>query len=157
MAQITIYTDGSALGNPGPGGFGAVLISGEHRKEISGGYRCTTNNRMEIMAAIAALNQVKGSQHQIELISDSRYLTEAFNQNWVNKWVNRQWKNVKNPDLWKALLVLVQRHNIKWTWIKGHNQNPENERCDQIAKAAASESELIEDHGYISSKEASID
>jgi ribonuclease HI len=157
VANITVYTDGSALGNPGPGGYGAILISGAHRKEISGGFRLTTNNRMEIMAAIVALQQIKGSPHQIELVSDSRYLTEAFHQNWVDGWIKRNWKNVKNPDLWKALLELAQAHRMQWTWIKGHNRHPENERCDQLAKEAASKSELLDDQGYIESKEASID
>ncbi|MBM3937008.1 MAG: ribonuclease HI [Sphingomonadales bacterium] len=157
MAQITVYTDGSALGNPGPGGYAAILISGRHRKEISGGYRQTTNNRMEIMAAIAALQQIQGSAHEIELVSDSKYLTEPFNKRWVVGWINRKWKNVKNPDLWKQLLDLVEAHHMQWTWIKGHNQHPENERCDLLAKEAASKSELLEDQGYIESKEANMD
>lgn len=157
MAQVTIFTDGSALGNPGPGGYGAILISGSHCKEISRGFRRTTNNRMELMAAIAALQQLKGGPHHIELISDSRYLTEAFNQNWIQGWLKRKWKNVKNPDLWKVLLEEVQKHNIQWTWIKGHNQHPQNERCDQMARDAASVPELLDDQGYIDSIEASMD
>ncbi|MFM8838303.1 MAG: RNase H family protein, partial [Bacteroidota bacterium] len=94
MANITIYTDGSALGNPGPGGYGAILLSGTHRKEISGGFRLTTNNRMELMAAIAALQEIKGKSHDIEVISDSKYLVDAFNDQWTAKWIKRDWKNV---------------------------------------------------------------
>nr|MBM3932622.1 ribonuclease HI [Sphingomonadales bacterium] len=157
MANITIYTDGSALGNPGPGGYGAILLSGTHRKEISGGFRLTTNNRMELMAAIAALKEIKGISHDIELISDSKYLVDAFNDQWTAKWIKKDWKNVKNPDLWKALISLAEHHRMQWTWIKGHTMHPENERCDCLAKEAASKAELPEDQGYIVIKEANID
>ena len=157
MANILVYTDGSALGNPGPGGYGAILLSGTHRKEISGGFKLTTNNRMELMAAIAALQEIKGTSHDIVLISDSKYLVDAFNAHWTQGWVKRNWKNVKNPDLWKTLIALAEQHRMQWKWIKGHNLHPENERCDCLAKAAASKAELPEDHGYTAGKEANME
>lgn len=109
------------------------------------------------MAAIAALQLIKGENHEIEIVSDSKYLTEAFNKRWINDWMRRKWKNVKNPDLWKLLLGLTKNHQMRWTWIKGHNLHPENERCDQLAKDAASGMHLLDDQGYIASKVDTMD
>ena len=148
MARIDIYTDGSALGNPGPGGYAAVLLSGDRRLEISGGFSCTTNNRMELMAVVEALQALRGNDHTIRLYSDSKYVVDAFVKDWIGGWKRRAWKNVKNIDLWQRLLPLTHQHQITWCWIKGHAEIPENERCDVLAKAAAASSSLGPDLGY---------
>jgi len=148
MAFIDIYTDGSALGNPGPGGYAAVLLSGDRRLEISGGFSCTTNNRMELMAVVEALQALRGNDHTIRLFSDSKYVVDAFVKDWIGGWKRRAWKNVKNIDLWQRLLPLTHQHQITWCWIKGHAEIPENERCDVLAKAAAASSSLGPDLGY---------
>ena len=148
MAFIDIYTDGSALGNPGPGGYAAVLLSGDRRLEISGGFSCTTNNRMELMAVVKALQALRGNDHTIRLYSDSKYVVDAFVKDWIGGWKRRAWKNVKNIDLWQRLLPLTHQHQITWCWIKGHAEIPENERCDVLAKAAAASSTLGPDLGY---------
>ena len=137
MAYIDIYTDGSALGNPGPGGYAAVLLSGDRRLEISGGFSCTTNNRMELMAVVEALQALRGNDHTIRLYSDSKYVVDAFVKDWIGGWKRRAWKNVKNIDLWRRLLPLTHQHQITWCWIKGHAEIPENERCDRLAVAAS--------------------
>ena len=148
MAYIDIYTDGSALGNPGPGGYAAVLLSGDRRLEISGGFSCTTNNRMELMAVVEALQALRGNDHTIRLYSDSKYVVDAFVKDWIGGWKRRAWKNVKNIDLWQRLLPLTHPHQITWCWIKGHAEIPENERCDVLAKAAAASTTLGPDLGY---------
>ncbi len=148
MAYIDIYTDGSALGNPGPGGYAAVLLSGDRRLEISGGFSCTTNNRMELMAVVEALQALRGNDHTIRLYSDSKYVVDAFVKDWIGGWKRRAWKNVKNIDLWQRLLPLTHQHQITWCWIKGHAEIPENERCDVLAKAAAASTTLGPDLGY---------
>ena len=148
MAYIDIYTDGSALGNPRPGGYAAVLLSGDRRLEISGGFSCTTNNRMELMAVVEALQALRGNDHTIRLFSDSKYVVDAFVKDWIGGWKRRAWKNVKNIDLWQRLLPLTHQHQITWCWIKGHAEIPENERCDVLAKAAAASSSLGPDLGY---------
>ena len=148
MAYIDIYTDGSALGNPGPGGYAAVLLSGDRRLEISGGFSCTTNNRMELMAVVEALQALRGNDHTVRLYSDSKYVVDAFVKDWIGGWKRRAWKNVKNIDLWQRLLPLTHQHQITWCWIKGHAEIPENERCDVLAKAAAASSSLGPDLGY---------
>ena len=148
MAFIDIYTDGSALGNPGPGGYAAVLLSGDRRLEISGGFSCTTNNRMELMAVVEALQALRGNDHTIRLYSDSKYVVDAFVKDWIGGWKRRAWKNVKNIDLWQRLLPLTHQHQITWCWIKGHAEIPENERCDVLARAAAASSTLGPDLGY---------
>ena len=148
MAYIDIYTDGSALGNPGPGGYAAVLLSGDRRLEISGGFSCTTNNRMELMAVVEALQALRGNDHTIRLYSDSKYVVDAFVKDWIGGWKRRAWKNVKNIDLWQRLLPLTHQHQITWCWIKGHAEIPENERCDVLARAAAASSTLGPDLGY---------
>ncbi|MDX1679094.1 MAG: ribonuclease HI [Akkermansiaceae bacterium] len=152
MSQVTIYTDGACKGNPGPGGFGAVLLSGKHRKEISAGYRLTTNNRMELLAAITALELLQ-SPCKVELHSDSKYLVQAINDRWILGWQKRGWINskkepVKNQDLWQRLIRAMQAHKITWKWVKGHAGNQENERCDELANEAVAGSGLLEDEGF---------
>jgi ribonuclease HI len=150
--KVTIYTDGACLGNPGPGGYGAILIYGDRCKELSGGYRLTTNNRMEIMAAIAALSALK-TRCQVDLYSDSQYVVNAMTKGWVKRWQARNWlrtkdEKAKNPDLWEKLSGLCARHEVSFHWIKGHNNHPENDRCDELAVAAAATSGLPVDEGY---------
>ena len=137
--HITIFTDGACSGNPGPGGWGSVLISGEHRKEISGGEADTTNNRMELMAAIAALETIKKPAH-VDLTTDSVYLRDGITK-WIHGWRRNGWKTadrklVKNVDLWQRLDKAAATHMINWRWVKGHAGHPENERCDELARAA---------------------
>ena len=151
MKQVTIYTDGACSGNPGPGGWGAILRYGAHEKELSGGEPSTTNNRMELMAAIAGLEALN-RPCEIELYSDSQYLVNAFNQHWIEGWIKKGWKRgkneeVKNVDLWKRLLAAKEPHQISFFWVKGHNGHPENERCDFLATSAADGDELMVDPG----------
>ncbi|MCB1521074.1 MAG: ribonuclease HI [Hyphomicrobiaceae bacterium] len=134
---ITIYTDGACSGNPGPGGWGAILISGEHRKEMSGGEAQTTNNRMELFAAIASLEQLKRASH-VELHTDSSYLRNGIMQ-WIHGWKRNGWrtadkKPVKNAELWQRLEAAAGRHDVTWHWVKGHAGHPENERADELAR-----------------------
>lgn len=153
--MVKIYTDGAARGNPdGPGGYGVILSctdtkGEEHTKELSQGYVKTTNNRMELMAAIVGLEALN-RPCRVELYSDSRYLVNAFNQHWIdtwleNNWLNSQKKPVKNQDLWKRLLKAKEPHQVQFIWVKGHDGNPKNERCDQLATQAADGEALIED------------
>ena len=149
--QITIYTDGAAQGNPGRGGYGVVLLSGPFRKELSAGYAHTTNNRMELMAAIVALEALN-RPCEVDLYSDSKYLTDAFNQHWIDNWVRNNWKRgksgpVKNIDLWERLLKAKAAHRVNFIWVKGHAGHPLNERCDQLATSAADGSSLLTDEG----------
>ena len=152
MNKITIYTDGACTGNPGAGGYGAVLLRDRDRQEISGGYRLTTNNRMEMMAAIAALKSLE-EQSSVTLHSDSKYLVDAVTKGWAKKWQANGWKRnkkdkAKNPDLWQELLDLCQQHQVDFVWVKGHAGIPENERCDKLAVAAARGVNLPPDEGY---------
>ena len=149
MKQVTIYTDGACSGNPGPGGWGAILRYGEHMKELSGGERNTTNNRMELMAVIVGLEALN-RPCQVELYSDSKYVIDAFEKNWVDSWVKNGWKNsqkkpVKNIDLWKRLLEAKRKHEVHFNWVKGHAGHPENERCDKLATSAADGGNLLDD------------
>ena len=146
LKKVTIYTDGSCLGNPGTGGYCAVLFYKEHKKVISAGYKLTTNNRMELTAAIVALRALK-EPCEVELYSDSKYVIEGITK-WVFSWIRRNWRNVQNVDLWKQLLEETQRHTIKWNWVKGHDDNIYNNECDQVARKAAQGSELLQDDGY---------
>jgi len=151
LKTIHIYTDGSCLGNPGPGGYGATLLYKQHRKEISGGFKHTTNNRMELLAAIKALESLK-EPCQVELTTDSQYVKNGINQ-WIANWKRRGWKTadkkpVKNQDLWQALDKAVSTHTVNWHWVKGHSGHEENERCDDLAREAASQSNLPEDTGF---------
>lgn len=146
--QITVYTDGSALGNPGPGGYGIVLIAGKHRKELSGGFRKTTNNRMELLAVIIALETLKNPGSQVVIYSDSSYVVDAVEKGWVFNWVKKGFKNKKNPDLWRRFLEIYPKHKVRLKWVKGHAGIPENERCDRLAVEAAQQSNLPPDEAY---------
>jgi ribonuclease HI len=150
---VTIYSDGACLGNPGPGGYGTVLLAGEHRKELSAGYRRTTNNRMELLGAIVGLEALKRPS-DVVLWSDSQYLVHAMTKGWLESWQKKGWRTsnkdpVKNQDLWQRLLRAIEPHSIDWRWVRGHTGDPENERCDQLAVAAASGGSLLEDAGYV--------
>ena len=149
---IIIYTDGACTGNPGAGGYGAVIIDGDRREELSAGYKLTTNNRMEMMGVIAALQSLK-SNSKVKLHSDSKYIVDAVVKGWAKKWQANGWRRnkkemAKNPDLWQELLDLCKIHDVEFVWVKGHAGIPENERCDQLAVAAANGSNLITDTGY---------
>ena len=153
--RVTIYTDGGCIGNPGPGGYGVVLLFNDHRKELSGGFRLTTNNRMELMAAIVALESLK-RRCQVKLYSDSKYVVDAMSLGWAERWRENNWKRNKkeraiNPDLWERLLDLCEKHDVEFAWVKAHAGNRENERCDQLAKQAAYKSGLPEDENYLPS------
>lgn len=149
MPQITIYTDGSALGNPGPGGYGAVLISGQFRKELSQGFRLTTNNRMELMAVCAALETLKFEGSDVTVYSDSKYVVDAVAKGWVFGWEKKGFMGKKNPDLWMRFLGSYRRHRVRFVWVKGHADTAENNRCDLLAVAAAhNRTDLLEDRGY---------
>lgn len=148
MAQVVIYSDGSALGNPGRGGYGVVMLAPpDHRKELSGGYRLTTNNRMELMGVIVGLEALK-VRCDVTVYSDSRYVVDAVEKGWVFGWEKKGFKDKKNPDLWSRFLVVYRRHNVRFVWVKGHADNPLNERCDELAQAAARSTMLKEDSGY---------
>ncbi len=146
--EITIYTDGACSGNPGPGGYGVVLISGPHRKELSEGYRLTTNNRMELLAAIRGLEALKRDGLTVRLYTDSQYLVNAVNNGWLFTWESKRFAKKKNQDLWVRFLEVYRRHRVTLVWVKGHNNNPENERCDALAVAASKGPGLLEDEGY---------
>ena len=149
MAQVTIYTDGSSLGNPGAGGYGVVLLSGPFRKELSQGFRLTTNNRMELLAACVALEALKQDGNEVTLYSDSKYVVEAVNQRWVFGWEKKGFNGKKNPDLWRRFLRAYRRQHVRFVWVKGHASTVENNRCDQLAVAAATGPNLIIDEGYV--------
>ena len=143
MKKVTIYTDGACSGNPGRGGYGAVLIYGGHRREISGGEALTTNNRMEIMGVIKSLEILKESC-EVAIYSDSRYVVDAIEKGWALRWQKNNWMRNKkepalNPDLWESLLKLLNKHRVTFHWVKGHAGHPENERCDELARAAIEE------------------
>lgn len=148
MQPINLYTDGSSRGNPGPGGYGIVLTCGPHRKELSGGFSCTTNNRMELLAVIVGLEAIKRPNAQVNIYSDSSYVVKAINEGWLKNWVVKGLHKQKNADLWERYLRIAQKHQLRFFWIKGHAGHPENERCDQLAVEAATSSNLMEDHGY---------
>ncbi|MDR2651268.1 MAG: ribonuclease HI [Prevotellaceae bacterium] len=153
MAEITIYTDGAARGNPGNGGYGVIMISGKYRKEISEGFAHTTNNRMELLAVIVALENIKAKNSNVTIYSDSKYVVDAVNEGWLKSWEKMHFKNKKNPDLWIRFLKVYKRHNVKFVWIEGHAGNPLNELCDKMAVEASMQSNLQEDKGYIQSLE----
>jgi len=146
-AQITIFTDGSSQGNPGPGGYGVLILSEGKRKELSGGFRRTTNNRMELMAAIAGLEALP-QPAQVRLYSDSQYLVKGMALGWARQWRAKGYRKKKNPDLWDRLLDLSDRHEVEFIYVAGHAGHPENERCDQLANAAAGRRGLPADEGY---------
>ena len=151
MDEITIYTDGGCSGNPGPGGWGVVVIADGIAKQLSGGDAHTTNNRMELMAVIAGLEALN-RPCEVELYSDSKYVVDAFNQHWIDGWMKKGWKRgknepVKNVDLWKRLLKAKEPHHVTFIWVKGHDGHPQNERCDTLATTAADGHDLIVDEG----------
>ena len=146
--KIIIYTDGAARGNPGPGGYGVVLISGKHRKELSEGYRHTTNNRMELLAVIKGLEELKFDNSNVVVYSDSKYVVDAVEKGWLLSWEKKSFKKKKNPDLWKRFLTVYRKHNIKLKWIKGHANIPENEQCDFLAVEASKKNNLLIDEEY---------
>lgn len=146
--KVTIYTDGSARGNPGKGGYGAILVSGTHRKELSAGYRYTTNNRMELLAVIVALEAMKVEGLEIHIYTDSKYVCEAVEKKWVFGWAAKGFKDKKNADLWNRFLPLFRKHKVKFHWIKGHAGHAMNERCDALATQAADGQTLLTDAVY---------
>ena len=150
---IYLYTDGAARGNPGPGGYGVVLTCGTFVKEISGGFAKTTNNRMELLAVIVGLEAIKWDNARVEVWSDSKYVVNAITEGWLEKWILKDWKKVKNPDLWQRFLPLYRAHQVTFHWIKGHAGHTENERCDRLAVAAYGQQSLPEDKGYLLQKE----
>ena len=161
-AQVTIYTDGACIGNPGPGGYGVVLIAGDQRRELSGGYRLTTNNRMEILAAVVALESLTAPR-RVTLFSDSRYVVDAMAKGWARRWKANGWMRNRrrnrreaaiNPDLWERMLTASAPHQVDFRWVPGHAGVPENERCDRLAVAAARGKDLPADTGYESAASA---
>ena len=152
IGSVTIYTDGSARGNPGPGGYGTILMSGHHKNELSQGYKLTPNNRMELMAVIAGLKALKKEGMHITIYSDSQYVVKAWEEGWLKNWIKTNFKGgKKNPDLWKEFYELSHLHTIKFVWMKGHADNQYNNRCDKLATEAADEHhhKLLEDEGYV--------
>lgn len=146
---IYLYTDGAASGNPGPGGWGAVLVCGKLRREMSGGFARTTNNRMELLAVIKGLEAIRWEGAQVEVWSDSSYVVRSVSEGWLDNWVAKGWKKTKNVDLWMRFLELRGRFSLQFHWLKGHAGHPENERCDRLAVEAYKAGSLPEDEGYI--------
>lgn len=153
---IFLYTDGAASGNPGPGGYGVVLKCGEARKELSGGFSRTTNNRMELLAVIRGLEAIRWENAVVEVWSDSTYVVKAITEGWLETWVAKNWKKVKNVDLWQSFLPLYRSHRVTFHWLKGHAGHPENERCDRLAVAAYSQPGLPVDEGYQQTEESTL-
>lgn len=153
--SITVFTDGSASGNPGPGGYGIVLKSGNHRKEISRGYRLTTNNRMELLAVIVALESLKIPGSKVTIYTDSRYVADAVEMKWLFDWEKKDFKKKKNEDLWRRFLSAYRKHMVNFVWVKGHANIPENELCDRLAVEAGKKENLQADEGYESANEGS--
>jgi len=145
---IYVYTDGAAKGNPGPGGYGVVMKSGPHYRELSEGFRLTTNNRMELLAVIKGLEAIKTKGSEVMVVSDSKYVIEAVEKGWLWNWIKIGFKNKKNKDLWIRFVNIYRQHKVRFQWIKGHNGHPENERCDQLAVAAAVQNDLLIDTPY---------
>lgn len=146
--MVIIYTDGSSLGNPGPGGYGTVLKYGQHRRELSEGFRKTTNNRMELLAVIKGLEVLMRDGLEVTIYSDSKYVVDSVEKGWLWGWVKKGFKGKKNPDLWKRFISAYKRQKVKFKWVKGHAGIPENEACDRLAVASASGSNLQIDHGF---------
>ena len=149
---IYLYTDGAASGNPGPGGWGAVLVCGDLRKEMSGGFALTTNNRMELLAVIKGLEAIRWENATVEVWSDSSYVVKAVEEKWLDKWLATGFKKKKNSDLWLRFLPLYRKHQVTFHWLKGHAGHPENERCDRLAVAAYHGANLPDDTGYLATE-----
>lgn len=146
--MITIYTDGSSRGNPGPGGYGVVMKFREHRKEISQGYRKTTNNRMELLAIIVGLEAIKVPNAPVKIYSDSKYVIDSVTKGWLWGWIKKDFKDKKNKDLWLRFVDIYNKHRVSFQWVKGHAGIPENERCDQLAVEVAESTNLLVDEGF---------
>jgi ribonuclease HI len=142
---IELFTDGASSGNPGPGGYGAILRSGQHYKELSEGFRKTTNNRMELMAVIKGLEALKNPNQEVTIYSDSKYVIDSVEKKWLQGWVKKGFAGKKNKDLWLRFIEASRPHQIKFVWVKGHAGHPENERCDELAVAAGKQKELLID------------
>ena len=148
MAKVTMYTDGGASGNPGPGGYGTLLMYGEHVKEMSEGFRLTTNNRMELLAVIVGLEALTRDGVEVDVYSDSKYVVDAVMKRWVFNWEKKGYKDKKNPDLWQRFLRIYRKHHVTFHWVKGHAGNPLNERVDAMAVAAYQTGDLLTDAWY---------
>lgn len=148
-----MYTDGASRGNPGPGGYGLILMSGKHRKEMSKGYRKTTNNRMELLSVIVGLEALKKDDCEVEIFSDSKYIVDAVEKGWLFGWEKKHFKKTKNPDLWQRFLKIYRKHKVKFHWVKGHSGHPLNERCDVLAVEAATSGQLEIDQWYENQEE----
>lgn len=153
IGEIVIYTDGSARGNPGPGGYGVVMMYGKHRKELSEGFELTTNNRMELLAVIRGLQELKRDDLHVTVYTDSKYVSDSVNKRWVFNWESKGFLKRKNPDLWKEFLEVYRRHSVSFIWVKGHANIPENERCDRLAVEASFLKKLKVDSGYVDNLE----
>ena len=153
--KVNIYTDGSAIGNPGPGGYGVIMewVDKKYIKEFSGGYQMTTNNRMELLAVILALESLKIEPMEVIVFSDSKYVIESVEKKWVFNWQKKQFKGKKNHDLWQRYLLIHCKHRVRFQWVKGHNKHPQNERCDSLAVNAAKQKNKKIDHFYVKSIE----
>lgn len=148
MSEVIIYTDGSSRGNPGPGGYGAILMWNSVRKELSQGYRLTTNNRMELMAVIVALEALKKEGLSVKIFTDSQYVVNSVEKGWLWSWVKTGFKDKKNKDLWQRFIPAFKKHQVKFNWVKGHSTNPMNNRCDELATQAADSGNWLEDVGF---------
>jgi ribonuclease HI len=146
--KITVYTDGAAKGNPGNGGYGIVLMAGKFYKEVSEGFRLTTNNRMELLSVIVALEMMKNPGSDVTIYSDSKYVVDSVEKGWVFNWQKKGFKGKKNIDLWKRFLLIYPKHKVKFVWVKGHAGNAMNEKCDELAVAAAESRDLLIDEAY---------
>jgi len=148
--QVHIYTDGACSGNPGPGGYGILMewVGKPYTREFSQGFRSTTNNRMELLAVIVALEKMKTNNIKIIIFSDSKYVVDAVEKKWLMTWQKKRFKGIKNPDLWKRFLKIYNSENTKFEWVKGHNEHPQNERCDMLAVKASKEENLLKDDGF---------
>ena len=146
--MITIFTDGAAKGNPGPGGYGTILRYGDKEKELSQGFRMTTNNRMELLAVIVGLEAIKKPNWNVKVVSDSKYVVDAVSKGWLQGWVKKGFKGKKNQDLWERYLKIASKHQVQFQWIKGHAGHPENERCDQLAVKASEGNHLLIDEVF---------
>ena len=155
--MITIYTDGASRGNPGPGGYGTILLYKQHRKELSEGFRQTTNNRMELLAVIRGLEALKGSGHLVTIYSDSKYVVDAVEKGWIWAWQKKSFAKKANADLWQRYIPLHQKYKPRFIWIKGHAGHPENERCDYLAVRAAEGFSLLVDQWYEQNRNSGLE